>query len=250
MAAALALIAAALVGLAGCAAPGQAPAGAGVAQPADLGVLRRATLDHYRERQASGDIVYLLEPARSDVRIYALRAGAAARFGHNHVITVPHFSGLAHAPSKGLRGAGADLGFRLAELQVDPPALRAAIGGGFAGTLDSDAIHGTLEHLMSDAAFGAASHPWVEISASVEAGETPVAIADVALSLHGETHHQRLALHVHADGQQLEISGMLAFRQGDYGVKPYAVMGGLLAVDDLVAVEFHLRGVPWQGVLP
>lgn len=250
MVVALALIAAALIGLAGCATPGLPPAGAGVLQRADLSVLRKVTLDHYRERQASGDRVYLLDPAHSDIRIYAFRAGAAARFGHNHVIAVPHFSGLAHAPAKGLRGAGAELGFRLAELQVDPPALRAETGGGFAGTLDADAIRGTLDHLLSDDAFAAASHPWIEISATVEAGEVPVAIADVALSLHGETHHQRLALRVQADAQHVEISGMLAFRQGDYGVKPYAVMGGLLAVEDLVTVEFHLHGVPLLGAIP
>ncbi len=226
------------------------PAPAAASATPDFSVLRPATRAHYRELREGKGVVYQLEPSRSDIRIYAFRAGPGARFGHNHVLAVPHFSGLAWAPAKGMRGASADLGFRLSDVQVDSPALRAETGGGFATPLDADAIRGTQEHLLSAQGFDAASHPWIEASATIETGEAPLAIVDFALTLHGETHHQRVALRFEADDRHVEASGTLAFRQGDYGIKPYAVMGGLLAVDDLVAVEFHLRGVPLNGAIP
>ena len=242
-------------GTVGAAATSGGPAGSGAghapAPPPDLAVLRPAVRDHYRTHLGDGGTLYQFDPAHSDLRIYAFRAGAGARFGHNHVLSAPHFSGLAWAPAKGgLHGASADLGFRLSELAVDPPALRAATGGGFGQPLDADAVRGTTDHLLGDQGFQATSFPWVEISAIIEAGELPVAVADVALTLHGETHHQRVALKVQADTRQIEVTGMLAFRQGDYGLKPYSVLGGVLAVDDLVAIEFRLRGAPLPpGVL-
>lgn len=217
---------------------------------ADLSVLRPPVRARYRDHQGSAGQVYLIDPARSEIRIYAFRAGTAARFGHNHVLTVPRFSGLAWAPGKGLRGGTADLGFRLADVTVDPPALRAETGGAFATPLDEEAVRGTYEHLVGAQGFDAASHPWIEIGVSVETGEVPVAIADVALTLHGQTHHQRVMLRVQADERRLEVEGQLTFRQGDYGLQPYAVMGGLLAVDDLVAVDFHLRGAPLTAPIP
>jgi hypothetical protein len=220
------------------------PASGVPAQMLSFATLRPDTRAAYAKRANEGGNSYGLDPARSDIRIYAFRAGLGARFGHNHVLTVPRFSGLAWIPAQGLRGATADFGFRLSDLTVDPPALRAETGGGFAGTLGEADIRGTLEHLLGEQGFQAVSFPWIEVHAEIETGELPIAIADVALSLHGETHHQRVVLRVLADAQAIEASGTLAFRQGDFGLKPYAVMGGLLAVDELVAVEFRLRGGP------
>lgn len=233
-------------------APAPAPGmpGSAAAPVPDLAMLRPPVRTRYRELQTRDGRVFLLDPARSDIRIYAFRAGAAARFGHDHVIAVPRFSGLAWAPPKGLRGGTADFGFRLVDLAVDPPALRAETGGAFGSALDAEAVQGTYRHLIGEQGFDAASHPWIEASATIETGEVPLAIADLALSLHGETHHQRVVLHVAADERHLEVSGALVFRQGDFGIKPYAVMGGLLAVDQLVAVEFHLRGTPLDAPLP
>jgi hypothetical protein len=33
----------------------------------------------------------------------------------------------------------------------------------------------------------------------------------------------------------------MVLRQSDFGIKPYTVLGGLLAVDDEVVIEFHLN---------
>jgi hypothetical protein len=227
--------------------PGSAAAGAGsvaVTPTFQWSTLRPEVRKRYQGLQKEAGVVFGLDPAHSDIRIYAFRAGLGARFGHNHVLSVPRFSGLAWTPEKGLRGASADIGFRLADLALDAPALRAATGGAFGTALTDADIRATFEHLVGEQGFQSVSFPWIEIATTVEAGEVPVAIADVALTLHGETHHQRVMLKVQADAQHLEASGMLTFRQGDYGLKPYAVMGGLLAVDDLVAIEFTLRGVP------
>ena len=79
--------------------PGPSVATAPAAAPPDLSVLRPVVRERYRSHVGDGGNLYEFDPAHSDIRIYAFRAGTAARFGHNHVLTAPHFSGLAWAPA-------------------------------------------------------------------------------------------------------------------------------------------------------
>src|SRR3546814_8444582 len=59
------------------------------------------------------------------------RAGAAARFGHNHVVTVPRLDGWLAMNGDDTRTAQFALHFRLDQLQIDDAALRIATGGNF-----------------------------------------------------------------------------------------------------------------------
>ena len=43
--------------------------------------------------------------------------------------------------------------------------------------------------------------------------------------------------------QYLQVQGSMVLRQTDFGVRPYSVLGGLLAVQDAVVVDFTLHGV-------
>jgi hypothetical protein len=42
--------------------------------------------------------------------------------------------------------------------------------------------------------------------------------------------------------ERLQVTGSLVLRQTDFGVQPLSVLGGLLAVEDAVVVEFTLQG--------
>lgn len=52
----------------------------------------------------------------------------------------------------------------------------------------------------------------------------------------------RTALTVKGLPDHLTVDGALVLRQSDFGVKPLSVLGGLLAVQDEVIVEFKLSG--------
>jgi polyisoprenoid-binding protein YceI len=41
---------------------------------------------------------------------------------------------------------------------------------------------------------------------------------------------------------RLSVTGSLVLRQTDFGVQPYSVLGGMLAVQDEVIIEFKLLG--------
>jgi hypothetical protein len=207
-------------------------------QPQDAGDLSA----QYARLAASGGRVMRLQPAASQIRILVFRAGRAARLGHNHVLTAPGFEGFFYWPEQGPATARFDLVFRLDQLEFDAPAQRAALGPAFATPLSDEAIAGTRAHMLGAENMQADRHPRVSIQALEISGEAPRFAARVAITLHGQTRELLVPLTVSGLPQRVSASGALVLRQSDFGVRPYSVMGGLLAVQDEVLLEFTLVG--------
>jgi hypothetical protein len=184
---------------------------------------------------ACADVPRRPEPApamagaqRADaLRVLVFRGGTAARLGHNHVLV-----------ARDLRvdwpDAGPVLRFRLDALAVDPAAERARLGPAFASAVDDDARSGTRTNLLK--ALDAAAHPEVVVRTLQQVGEGPQRAVEAEISLHGRQHRQWFV--VSMDGQRAR--GEVVVRQSDFGVQPFTVLGGLLAVQDALVVQFEL----------
>jgi hypothetical protein len=194
----------------------------------------------YAGLAAPGDRVWRLEAARSAIRIHAFRAGRAAALGHNHVLAAPAFVGYALTASGGLAASRFDLAFRLDALSLDDPQHRAAVGGAFAAPLSPEAIAATRTNMLGDNSLQAQLFPWVRVRSLELAGEAPKVAARVAVELHGQTREQWVPLTVTGLPQTLRVQGALVLRQSDFGVRPFSVLGGLLAVQDALVVDFDL----------
>ena len=214
---------------------GQQTAGAGTSAEPDL-------LRQYEALAAAGGKVIRLDPAESVVRIYAFRAGAAAKVGHNHVLSAPRFVGFYYSPPPGSGPGRFDLEFRLDELVIDEPAYRATLGTAFATKLSPEAIQGTQDHMLGEDNLQAGRYPFVRVKSIEILGESPKFMATVEISMHGQRRQLLVPLTVKGLPDHLEVSGSFAIRQTDFGAKPYSVMGGLIAVLDEVFIEFTLKG--------
>ncbi len=190
-------------------------------------------------RQTAGK-VFVLDPASSNVRIYAFRAGPAAKLGHNHVLSAPAFSGYFYLPQAVVSNAKFDLEFRLDKLEIDNPALRLLLGRGFSSELPQEAIDGTRDHMLGEDNLEADKFPFVRIHSVQISGESPKYAAKVAVELHGQTREMWVPLDVQGLPDKLSVTGSFVLRQTDFGAKPYSVLGGLIAVQDEVVVEFNL----------
>lgn len=220
--------------LSGCAAPvAQAPP----AQPAPWEAL---------QPQSSEQTLRFDKPA-SRLRAYVFRAGAAARLGHNHVLNASDFEGQVLLGEAGLSSARLQLDLRLDRLQLDEPALRAELGGAFAKPLDAEAIAGTRANMLGERGLQAAVHPLLRLRSLKLVGEAPRLAALVEIELHGQRRQQWLALRVEEQGQRLLVSGALVLRQTEFGLQPFSLLGGLLAVADEIVVEFELALVRPSG---
>jgi len=199
-------------------------------------------LRQYEALAAAGGKVIRLDPAESIVRIYAFRAGPAAKVGHNHVLSAPRFVGFYYSPPPGTGSGRFDLEFRLDELVIDEPGYRATLGTAFATKLSPEAVEGTRDHMLGEDNLQADRYPFVRVKSIEILGESPKFMATVEISMHGQRKQLLVPLTVEGLPDRITVSGAFAIRQSDFGAKPYSVLGGLMAVLDEVFIEFTLKG--------
>jgi YceI-like domain len=185
-----------------------------------------------------GSINYVIDPARSELRLLVYRAGAMARLGHNHVI-VNHPLGWVHwAPRS------ADAGFAL-QLKtdgfiVDDDAARRAAGDDFTTLVDDDAKRGTLRNMLGADLLNADAYPALLIRSVSIAGDEPALKALLVIEVAGHATRMTLALNVrHGDGN-LTADAEFTLRQSELGLKPFSVMLGALQVRDDFTVKCHI----------
>lgn len=168
-----------------------------------------------------------IEPAASQITIIVRRGGLLARLGHDHLILVKNLQG-----SVDLHKQRANLQFRLDELEVDPAALRFAAG--LQPQPSAEAIAGTRRNMLTRT-LDAERYPLVQIQAERQGEEL-----DLQISLHGVTRKLRVPAAIISNDHKVQAEGSFAILQSDYGITPFAVMGGALAVQDQLELHFRL----------
>ncbi|MDO8072069.1 YceI family protein [Janthinobacterium sp. SUN176] len=196
--------------------------------------------------QQPGVRILHIAPQESLLTITVRRGGALARLGHDHVVASRSLQGVV-APAPGR----AQFRFRLDEMSVDEAGLRQAAG--LTTTPSADAIAGT-RHNMLVRVLEAERYPWVNIEAR-RTGDKEVLEADI--TLHGVTRTLQLPVRIEetADGRQLQASSSLLLKQSDFGIVPFAVLGGAMAVQDQMELAFRITArqelsAPGSGASP
>jgi len=181
---------------------------------------------------------YAVQSAQSEIRLLVYRAGALARFGHNHVIV---------GPARGEIWAGrtaAESGFLLEipvdSLSVDPVAARAEEGEAFAAEVSAEAREGTREHMLGKEVLDAQRYPVIRVESVALSGPRWNPSVVVRAMLRGATRELRFPAAVVEQGDRLTVIASFTFRQSDFGMEPYSALGGGLRVADEVGVRIRL----------
>jgi hypothetical protein len=191
--------------------------------------------------------IFSLNPKLSSIKIYAFRGGAAPTAGHNHVLSSPEFTGFVYLPNEGTSNARFDLEFRLDQLEIDNPDNRLNLGDAFASMPSLGAIKHTRDHMLGEDNLQAGHFPFVHIHSVHVAGEIPKLAIEVLFELHGQEQKMLIPLNVEISPDHLSAKGAFVIRQSDFGIKPYSVLGGFLAVQNEVLIEFSLVGTQWMA---
>lgn len=215
--------------------PAQAPAQQAAEQSADPEAW-------YAGPEAAGQRILDINPAASLVAVTVHRGGALARLGHDHVVASRTLAGFV-APDQGR----ADFHFRLDAMTVDEPGLRSEAG--FDTQPSEAAIAGTRTNML-DKVLDAERYPLVRVhvARSEAAGAGGAVMAndtlDVDLTLHGVTRRYRIPVAMEVRDGTLFASGTASIRQSDFGIVPFSVMGGALAVEDGLDLRFTIAARP------
>jgi hypothetical protein len=187
----------------------------------------------YQQALKDGKPVYKVDPAASLVVIEVRRGGSLARLGHDHVIASHDATGYV-APGEGR----ADMYIALAQLIVDEPELRKEAGFDTQPT-ESD-IEGTRSNMLNHV-LEAEKFPFAVISVkNVDAKEKRATFA-AAVTLHGVTRTLRVPAEIDAGAESIVVSGKVAFNQTDFGITPYSLLGGAIAVKDGLELRLRIR---------
>ena len=186
----------------------------------------------YRQARERGHQVLHIDPQRSLIAVTVRRGGALARLGHDHVVAARTLEGYV-APDL----HRADFRFRLDQMTVDEPALRKQAG--LEVQPSDDAIDGTRTNMLTRE-LDAEHYPWVLVHAERMGDDGPLT---VSITLHGVTRTQTIPVAQQLKDGVLLVGGSITLKQSDFGLVPFSVMGGALAVLDPLELRFHLTAV-------
>ncbi|MBL8474274.1 MAG: YceI family protein [Rhodocyclaceae bacterium] len=183
----------------------------------------------YADRHARGERVLRVDSAQSVLAVSVRRGGALARLGHDHVVSTRSLAG-----SVALDAGRADFYLDPEKLEVDDPTLRREAG--LDAEVPQSAIAATRRNML-EKVLDASRHPRVFLHAERLA---PEGNWEFAITLHGVTRKLSAAVHIENTPSGAVASGAFALRQSDFGITPFAVLGGALRVEDELALSFRV----------
>lgn len=190
-------------------------------------------------RKATG-VHYEISTEESLVVVRVYRSGRLATMGHNHVLSTQAIQGTITL-DQSMKSAQASARIPVDTFDVDDPTLRLQAGPDFASVPSPSAISGTRRNLLGTSVLDAESHPYLYLSLSA-----PVDLAaekanlPIEITLKDETRvvptHVRYT-HTH---DRLSLSGELKLSQAEFGMTPFSVLGGALAVRDELEIAYRV----------
>lgn len=205
-----------------------------------VGAFPEAVYERAAER---GQPVFDLDPAASTLRIYAYSAGPLRRQGHNHVIVARDWRGVLALDTDELSASELDMRLPLDGFAVDPPAVRASLGGAFGSELSESARQGTRENMLGPELLDADAHPVIGISLADVTGELPRPILTLAVTVRGQRSTVTVPVAVSRQNGRIRAEGRTVLRHDALGLDPFtAAAGGALRVAQPLTVEFELVG--------
>ena len=185
---------------------------------------------------------YAIDPAQSEVYWRIYRAGAAARLGHNHVISMTAFDG---SVTLGSNPADAewDLSFAVDSLLIDDPAIRARYGEDFESVPSDDDKAGTKRNMLTDRVLNGEMYPEIRLSGTGFTGSLAAAELPLTIEILGRAIEQSFPAAITINEQTLTVTGEYRLTHDDLGMEPFTAFGGIMAVGNDIDFTYRIHAV-------
>jgi hypothetical protein len=191
--------------------------------------------------QSDEAAVYEIDIESSDVHWLVYRAGAFARFGHNHIVSVGEAAGRVHVEPQ-LSDSRFELEIPVAGLVVDDPALwEQEQSEGFETLPSAEDIAGTRRNMLGDEVLDAEDHPLIRVTGMGPMGEPGETTLSLNVEIQGRSIDLTVPTVVEIDQRTLEASGSFRLSHRDLGMRPFSIMMGALQVADEMDFRYRLR---------
>jgi hypothetical protein len=191
---------------------------------------------YYLQAEAQGKKILRVNAEKSLVVFEVRRAGAFARFGHDHVVASHEVKGFVAADE-----GKADLSVQLDKLVIDEPALRAEAG--FTTQPTADDIAGTRRNMLNKV-LDADRFPYALMQITRKGSESNL---NVSITLHGMTRTFDVPASIETKEDGMIVSGKMTFNQSDFGIVPFSILNGAIQVQDRLDMRFHIVAETKRG---
>lgn len=186
--------------------------------------------------------VYTIDAAQSEVYWRIYRAGAAARLGHNHVISVSGLEGTVRLTDD-LTAAEWSLHFPVAALIVDDPELRARYGKDFESVPSDRDRAGTRENMLTDRVLNGEMFPEISLHGTGVEGSLEDAQLPLTIEMLGRSIEQSFPAAISIEDGTLTVTGEYRLTHEDLGLEPFKALGGLMAVGDDIDFTYKIHAI-------
>ncbi len=201
-------------------------------------------LQRYQAGYGPGGRVFRVQPAESVVTVRAYRGGRLASLGHNHTVSSRGVNGFLFWADASTAASRGDLYLPVAGLVVDEPGDRAAAGSDFKSHIPQESVRRTRDNMLGERVLDAARHPFVVMHVATVTGTPPDVVVTLKLAIRGTTRSYRIPTRIEVLPEAITASGTLDFKQSDFGIRPFAALGGALLVEDALSVSYRIYAVP------
>jgi hypothetical protein len=175
--------------------------------------------------------LYEIDVESSELYWLVYRAGAFARFGHNHVISVGEMFGQVLLRPE-VEQSQFEIEILVDGLVVDDPELLARESEQFTTVPTEAQVAGTRSNMLSEAVLDAERHPRIRIIGTGPTVQVGEASLEVTVELLGRSIPLTIPTELAREGDVLEASGMFRLTHEALGMEPFSVMMGALQVGE------------------
>lgn len=183
---------------------------------------------------------YAIDPVASEIHWRIYKAGAFARFGHNHVIAIAEPTGTVTVASA-LADSRVELEFAVAELSIDDADLRARYGEDFESVPSEEDIAGTHTNMLTEQVLNGEVFPSISLVGTGLSGVGPGQTIDLTVSLLGRSVNLTVPLDVAFDAAGVHATAQFRLQHEDLGMEPFSVMMGALQVAPEIDFTVDIR---------
>jgi polyisoprenoid-binding protein YceI len=185
-------------------------------------------------------VSYRLVADKSSLVAHLLKAGAGARFAHDHVVRARELSGRVQVDPGHPERSQIQITVNARSLVADEPSLRKRYG--MKKMLKPSERQEVQKNLSSAGQLDVARHPTIRFVSTriIPEGQGRFRVQG-KLTLRGVLRPVTLRVKARVDGKTFKGSGRLRIRQSDFGYKPYSAMLGLVKVQDSVTLNIYLE---------
>jgi polyisoprenoid-binding protein YceI len=162
-----------------------------------------------------------------------------AGLGHNHVISTDTVKGFITLDPQ-LSKTKIQLLLSVSDFIVDDDRTRAKYGRDFSATLTPEQKTGTLNNMLGAKVLDAINFPVITMESITITGELPMLSVDFAATLKGNTKILSTLVKLSVEDGLLHARGHLQLKQTVFGIQPFNILGGALAVRDQLTIHFDL----------